>query len=155
MLVKILCGVSGSGKSTYVNNLSGKVEVVSADHFFHNEEGEYKFNNYLLNKAHNFCLRKFVASVVGYSRDKTLIVDNTNTTVAEIAPYAALALAYGHDLEVVVFNVSRENLTKVASRNIHGVPEQAVEGQFNRLEELKKQLPIWWCWPVKTIEVEV
>jgi len=153
MLVKILCGVSGSGKTTYVNNLSGKIEVVSADHFFYDNEGEYKFDISLLSKAHNSCLRNFVSSVVGHSNDKILVVDNTNTTVVEIVPYAALALAYGQDLEIVIFDVSRENLTKIANRNVHGVPEQIVEGQFNRLEGLKKQLPLWW--PVKTIKVEM
>jgi predicted kinase len=99
-------------------------------------------------------LRKFVVNIIGYgySVNTTIIVDNTNTTVAEIAPYAALALAYGHDLEIVILNISKENLTKVASRNIHGVPQNVVEGQFNRLELLKEQLPPWW--PVKNIEIE-
>lgn len=153
MKVKILCGVSGSGKSTYAKLLGEKTLIFSADDFFYNGK-EYKFDVSLLSKAHAWCLRKFVVNIIGYgySVNTTIIVDNTNTTVAEIAPYAALALAYGHDLEIVILNISKENLTKVASRNIHGVPQNVVEGQFNRLELLKEQLPPWW--PVKNIEIE-
>ncbi len=70
-----------------------------------------------------------------------MIVDNTNTTVAEVAPYAALALAYGYDLEIVILEC---NPDVASARNVHGVSKKVVLKQMNRLESLQKQLPSWW-----------
>lgn len=68
-----------------------------------------------------------------------VVVDNTNTTVAEIAPYAALALAYGHELEIVTLDCDP---AIGAKRNTHGVPLAACNAMHLRLAD--RQLPPWW-----------
>lgn len=142
MKVKILCGISGSGKSTYIENNFSDAVVCSADHFFLTQEGDYLFDPRKLPLAHGACLQKFVSMVqVAPEEDGTLVVDNTNTTVSEVAPYAALALAYGHDLEVIIIQCDPERAQR---RNTHGVPQQAVMGQHSRLVKLADQLPPWW-----------
>jgi predicted kinase len=150
MKVKILCGISGSGKSTYIKNHFPDADVCSADHFFM-KDGEYKFDPAKLSKAHGECLKHFVylMSTKPHGDRIPVVVDNTNTTVVEIAPYAALALAYGCDLEIIILEAPLE---KAAARNQHGVPRDAVEGQHKRLKTLADQLPRWW--PVVKVPAE-
>lgn len=134
--VKILCGISGSGKSTLCKQWNGN--VCSADHYFM-VDGKYCFNPEKLGGAHAACLRHFVKCL--NNSCPLVIVDNTNTTVAEVAPYAALALAYGYDLEIVILEC---NPDVASARNVHGVSKKVVLKQMNRLESLQKQLPSWW-----------
>ena len=149
MKVTILCGIPGSGKSTYTRKNHPGAFVVSADNFpglyetLETFPVQLKFNPSLLPAAHGKCLRDFVdviedreASILGVS---SIVVDNTNTTVAEIAPYAALALAYGHDLEIVTLDCFPED---GARRNTHGVPLAACIAMHKRLAD--RQLPPWW-----------
>jgi predicted kinase len=147
MKVVILCGISGSGKSTRCKEVYPDARVVSADHFFMRGD-KYDFDFRLLSAAHA-CLREFVDRLqaesykcaeigdVGY----TIVVDNTNTTIAEIAPYAALALAYGCDLQIEILSCEEK---LAAERNVHGVPLQGIVKQAMRLETLKDSLPPWW-----------
>jgi hypothetical protein len=121
------------------------VVVCSADNYFTNLNGQYNFDASKQSEAHKSCLVTFNNAV---QRKKDLIVvDNTNTTVAEVAPYAALALAYGYELEVIILEVDKNDssvLGKMYRRNVHGVPEGAIYGQYNRLLKLASELPPWW-----------
>ena len=161
MKVIILIGISGSGKSTEAAKFPiGEVySVYSADKFFM-ENGKYMFEGSKLSEAHGWCLREYTAAVQATSStypedgNGSIIVDNTNTTVGEIAPYAALALAYGHELELVVVHCDPEI---AAARQIHGVPKDRVLQQHKRLmntvakgpEGYYKGLPPWW--PVREV----
>ena len=139
--VIVLSGVSGSGKSRYARELvyrdSADGRIVSADSHFYNEDGEYNFDPALLGEAHNQCLKTFSARVT--VRDPLIVVDNTNTTVGEIAPYAALALAFGYELEIVTVLADP---CVAAERNQHGTPLTAIWAQHCRL--LSRQLLPWW-----------
>lgn len=145
MKVKILCGVSGSGKSTYIAKHFPTATVCSADHFFLDDRGEYCFNPKLLHKAHSECLLKFVQHLIspGLTGGQVgvLVVDNTNTSMQEIAPYAALANAYGYDTEIVLLQADP---VEAHRRNQHCVPLKSVMGQFDRLRGLERSLPPWW-----------
>lgn len=143
-MVIVLRGCSGTGKSTWVreNGVSyGAVEVFSADHFFEDEDGVYNFNPTKLGEAHAECLRRFTVAAMTSNNDKVLIVDNTNTTAVEVAPYASLALAYGHALKIVTLVTDH----KIAhERNAHGVPKKTVQQQAERLQRSIGKLPPWW-----------
>lgn len=144
MNVIILRGIPGSGKSTFTKTLAGEVRVVSADHFFE-KSGSYQFDPTKLPQAHGECLRKFVEALQkGFF--ETLVVDNTNTSVSEVAPYAALALAYGAKLEIVNIQCDPE---VAAKRNIHGVPATGVAAMAKRLSDETPRLPPWW--PQRTV----
>ena len=151
MKVKIICGISGSGKTTYIKTRYPNAKVVSVDNFFLTD-GEYKFDPLKLSKAHGKCLRDFVDLIsdiyLSFS-NTTVIVDNTNTTVAEIAPYAALALAYNREFEIIIIESDISDLMEMWKRNQHGVSLQEITNQYNRLVKLKEQLPPYW--PVKSI----
>ncbi len=142
MKVFIYCGIPGSGKSTRIAKDHPLALVVSADAYFV-QCGEYRFNPSQLPAAHAACLRQFVGYV---SREGSLtpctydvVVDNTNTTIAEIAPYAALALAYGCELEIVTVLCEPEI---AAQRNVHGVPLAACVAMEKRLSS--RAMPPWW-----------
>lgn len=141
--VYIMLGVSGSGKSTYAAQHFEGATVCSADKKFQTPKG-YVFDPRLLPEAHGDSLRDFVKAL--QAPMATVIVDNTNTTVAEIAPYAALALAYGADLQLVHIACSVEI---AAQRNAHGVPLAGVDAQGKRLADTLRQLPPWW--PLVTV----
>ncbi|MFA5049170.1 MAG: AAA family ATPase [Patescibacteria group bacterium] len=136
--VVILCGVSGAGKSTRVKNEYQNSVVCSADYYFM-VEGEYKFNPKKLSEAHGQCLRSFVESI--HMGASLIVVDNTNTSVAEIAPYATLALAYGYELSIEIFKV---DVDAAATRNLHGVPRETIIKMAQRIDSLEKKLPSWW-----------
>lgn len=146
-MVIVMQGISGSGKSTWIQNSLPEALVVSADHFFMVPEG-YVFDPAKLPLAHADCLRKFAVCVQDSMGDpRPIVVDNTNTSIAEMAPYCALALAYGHQLKVVSVLC---NPFQAAKRTAHGTPLKAVLAQHRRLLRTLDEMPPWW--PQEVVE---
>lgn len=136
----ILMGASGSGKSTHAKTL-GLVSF-SADRFFM-QHGEYRFDPAQLGTAHARCFCGAIEEVryeSGSHSPKDVVIDNTNATIAEIAPYVALAQAYGYDVEFRVFD-------EFPYQNIHGVPEATVAAQRARLQKTLLEWPPYWPAP--------
>lgn len=135
-------GVSGSGKSSWIRANVPDAVVVSADHFFLDKEGQYNFNPAQLGTAHAECLKKFCTLVqTSGTEGRTVVVDNTNTSISEMAPYCALALAFGRPLKVVTLLCDP---VKAAQRNAHGTPLKSVLAQHKRLVTTVAELPPWW-----------
>jgi predicted kinase len=126
--VKIMRGISGAGKSTYVKNNYPHAIVCSADSHFM-KDGVYKFNPKELNNAHNSCFVKFRDAVT--NSEPLVIVDNTNTRIWEFEKYLQLAKELGYSVEVIRLN---PDCSLAASRNVHGVPQHAVESMYIRME---------------------
>jgi tRNA uridine 5-carbamoylmethylation protein Kti12 len=140
----IMRGAPGSGKSTVVAAVkdamaarSKQVAVASAD-AHRMVEGRYVFDPKKNDDAHAGCLRDFIHSAtVGdrYGHDNDVIIcDNTNVNVAEIAPYWAVARAYGWQPLIVYVETDPE---VAAKRNIHGVPDAHVHRMAGRIREFK------------------
>lgn len=145
MTVKVLQGVSGSGKTSHWQrhlnwNESSLIHVFSSDHHFTTPKG-YIFVPTQLNEAHAECLRKFAECIRTAAKNALLIVDNTNTTVHEIAPYYCLAEAYGHDVEILTIEY---HWPTAAARNKHSVPAESVEKQYRRLKNSHQVMPKYW-----------
>lgn len=155
MRVVILVGPSGSGKSTYAAGL-GPCVVCSADqHFTEMRTGKYLFIPERLADAHKYCLLNVLDSMQsGTPRNVPLVVDNTNCTLVELAPYVALAKAYDHPLEIRAPGVSKEMLLgdfnaaaqvgTWADRNTHGVPVAGVATQWANLRGAWQNWPRFW-----------
>jgi predicted kinase len=150
MKIKILQGVSGSGKSTWARKRQGLIGagecvIVSADHYF--EIGaEYKFDSSKLTQAHGHCFQRFL-DYVERKRYKEVIVDNTNTTQYEIAPYILGAAAFHeYDIEILRFTCPIEVCAK---RNKHGVSLRTIQRQEeNFLKYCYENWPRHWPQPV-------
>jgi predicted kinase len=146
--VVVLRGVSGSGKTTLSLELAAAastVECVSADAFFTDADGRYSFDGAKLGEAHAECLRHFVRALQtdnAYGvRDSLVLVDNTNTSIAECAPYMALAAAYGFKALIVTLDVPG----RIAhARNLHGVSAEGVEAQGWRMAADEARFPPFW-----------
>jgi predicted kinase len=159
MNIYILQGLPGSGKSTWAETRKASmmmspnnhpVFVISADHYFVNRvTGAYEFRMENLSQAHGLCFRKFISAVYEglQEREASIIVDNTNTTVLEVAPYMAAALAYRrngvvsdsvHLIRFVCSPVDSLN------RNIHRVPMEAIRRMDDNLMKFDREAPPWW-----------
>ena len=155
MRVIVLSGISGSGKSTWAKGIilpHGSTVVVSADDYFDGPDG-YLFNPAKLGDAHAHCFGMFIAALE--AKVDLVIVDNTNTTSEEIAPYMLGASAYGYEAEIITMSVAlkigKVYLDEFASRNIHGVSSNVVWNQLVRLQA-RKLLP-WWKHTTVTVKV--
>ncbi len=143
--VFVMQGVPGSGKSTRAKKIADAVEacdktvvIVSADDFFVRlGGGTYAFDPSKISEAHKHCFRVFLRAL---AEDKDLvIVDNTNTSAIEIAPYMLAASSLGYDASIVRMRCAPDD---AHARNTHGVPEAKV-WDMNRQMMLEK-LPPWW-----------
>lgn len=86
----IMRGVPGSGKSFLARQLRGHGVVLSTDDFFINFQGEYVFDRYRLQEAHEWNQRRADERL----RDGTnpVVIDNTNLEIWEMQPYVVMAL---------------------------------------------------------------
>lgn len=147
MKVIIPRGGSGAGKSTWIERTHPEALIFSADAFFINEEGVYGFDVTKLGEAHAWCFKSFInccQSLVDDGEgveDTVAVVDNTNTRIAEFAPYAQVALAFGHELQVITLVYDPVEAFK---RNTHGTPLKSCMDQYRNLQEGSGQIPPWW-----------
>jgi len=127
----LLRGVSGSGKSTLANIIlqqpnNNPQEVLSADDFFVDDNGDYVFDGTKIKEAHNYC--QFRCSERMRQQKAKIVVANTFTQEWEMQAYIDLAKQYGY----MVFTVIVEN--RHEGVNEHGVPEEKLVQMKNRFE---------------------
>lgn len=138
MKVKIMRGLPGSGKSTYIkeNYNETYTAICSADNYFINDRGEYKFDVTKLNEAHVSCMRNYLIKIMFPTTD-LIIVDNTNIRPEEYTPYIQVALAMGiDDIEIIEF---RGDPNVASNRNSHNVPyDKIMEMYVNYTEMLPR-----------------
>jgi predicted kinase len=136
MCVIILCGIPGSGKTTYARRAYPRHVILSADDYFM-VDGVYRYDEAKLTQAHGDCLRRFIREC--QSGGHNLVIDNTNTKPTDIAPYHAIATAYGYEVDILVIEADPEVAFR---RNIHGVPLEMCRVMASRLKGLA--VPSWW-----------
>ena len=122
----LIRGVPGSGKSTFANQLlyQGVVyQVLEADKYFINGEGQYNFDPSKLREAHEWCQTR--AKLYLLDGD-SVAVANTSTTEKEVAIYQQIAeLTDSNFVSIIVEN--RNN-----TENIHNVPAEKIQQMKNR-----------------------
>lgn len=137
-IVTLMAGIPGSGKSKYVKENFQAARVVSSDHYFM-VRGQYQFKSEGLPEAHAQCLRDFVQVVQAW--EPHVVVDNTNTTLVELAPYVALASAYGYQAELCYLLCEPD---VAHARNTHGVPLNVVWKLHQQLNHMLSHVPPFW-----------
>ena len=138
--VVLLSGIPGSGKSRHgkaMLDADPRTVVVSADDFFLDEAGVYRFDGSKLGEAHGACMRAFLRAVEAEAC--VVVVDHTNATALELAPYYTVAKALGYEVEIVTVLCSPE---VAAARNTHGVPLGGCVAMDARLRA--REIPPYW-----------
>jgi len=127
----LLRGLPGSGKSTLAKIIlqvrsTDEPEVLSADDFFINENGEYDFDSQKIKEAHNYC--QFRCSERMRQQKVRIVVANTFTQEWEMDEYFKMAERYNYRVHTVIVENRHGN------ENIHGVPEDKLQQMKNRFQ---------------------
>jgi len=127
----LLRGLPGSGKSTLAKIIlqlrsTDEPEVLSADDFFINENGEYDFDSQKIKEAHNYC--QFRCSERMRQQKARIVVANTFTQEWEMNEYFVMAERYNYRVHTVIVENRHGN------ENIHGVPEDKLQQMKNRFQ---------------------
>ena len=125
----LLRGLPGSGKSTLAKIIlqvrsTDEPEVLSADDFFINEDGEYDFDSQKIKEAHNYC--QFRCSERMRQQKARIVVANTFTQEWEMDEYFKMAERYNYRVHTVIVENRHGN------ENVHGVPEDKLQQMKNR-----------------------
>ncbi len=134
MKVTVLRGISGSGKSTWVERNAPNAVVVSADHFFM-KDGVYQFDPSQLAENHQRCFRLFMEAIL--RSEAWIVVDNTNIMAWEYAPYVQAGQAFGYEVEILTLNCSVDMSRARKDR----VPPKDVERTFIALQRETMEMP--------------
>jgi len=124
-------GLPGSGKSTLAKIIlqipsNIEPEVLSADDFFVNSDGEYIFDATKLKEAHNYC--QFRCSERMRQHKSRIVVANTFTQEWEMDIYYDMAKRYNYRVHTIIV----EN--RHGSTNIHNVPEDKLQQMKERFQ---------------------
>ena len=127
----LLRGIPGSGKTTLAKLLlqirgTDEPEVLSADDFFVDENGEYHFDSSKIKEAHNYC--QFRCSERMRQQKAKIIVANTFTQEWEMEIYFEMAKRYNYRIHTLIV----EN--RHGSENIHEVPAEKIKQMKERFE---------------------
>ena len=127
----LLRGLPGSGKSTLAKIIlqlrsTDEPEILSADDFFEDKEGDYNFDPTKLKEAHNYC--QFRCSERMRQQKAKIVVANTFTQEWEMDEYFKMAERYNYRVHTVVVENRHGN------ENIHGVPEDKLQQMKNRFQ---------------------
>lgn len=155
MEVLLMMGLPGAGKTTWVKNNYPTAKVCSADHFFE-KDGEYKWDVKRSGEAHAACMQKFIevcrihllAGQLAADENtpehlrlpEALVVDNTNLNVHSMAPYIAIACAYGIFPRIIFVRAPADAF----ERQVHKVPEFNWQAMRHQLNELLAHWPGIW-----------
>jgi predicted kinase len=138
MQIIILRGIPGSGKSTLAKDRFSGATIVSADDFFM-EGGEYRFDGENIGEAHKRCWKMFYEAVLRH--DPLIVVDNTNISAADIAPYVLPAEVHGYVVNIITLRVDP---AVAAARNVHRVSLAAVQRIARNLDKETARMPRRW-----------
>ena len=127
----LLRGLPGSGKTTLANIIlqqpnNNPQEVLSADDFFENKDGEYNFDVTKLKEAHNYC--QFRCSERMRQQKSRIVVANTFTQEWEMDEYFKMAERYNYRVHTVIVENRHGN------ENIHGVPKDKLQQMKDRFQ---------------------
>ena len=169
MRLIILRGIPGSGKSTFAKKELPKADLIASADDGMMVDGVYKFDPAKLPAAHGACLRSVVEAlqegaaqrvlaktaategIILPAAEPVIVVDNTSTSIAEVAPYVAVGQAYG--AEVVIMTL-RIDPAIAGPRNTHGVPQVGVDRMAAALDKGTEGIMPWWDHEVLTWDPE-
>ena len=122
----LIRGVPGSGKSSLAQELKGAglvEEVLEANDYFTDLDGNYEFRQDRLHMAHAYSQ----GGCKGVLKSgKSVAVSNTSTTEKEVETYRKIAEQCGAKFISLIVENRHEG------KNIHGVPEEKIQQMKDR-----------------------
>lgn len=148
--VHILRGLPGAGKSTAAAKIVEgiphqywRIHNADAKHYKWVKCGDgansvsrylYVFDGKATPARHNETFDEYCKSVD--AEIPLIVVDNTNTTVAEYKRYFDYAQDHGYAISIeTIGDTSEAFIRECIGRNIHGVPAMAIRAMAKRFEE--------------------
>lgn len=130
-------GISGSGKSTWIQKNHPHAVIASADDFFRLPDGTYDFSNHAerIRDAHKACYATFMQAMI--KKEPLIIIDNTNIHAWEISPYVVAAEYAGYHAEIITIECDPE--TAIARKDVN-TPEK-VRRSAQRLVTEERHFP--------------
>jgi tRNA uridine 5-carbamoylmethylation protein Kti12 len=124
-------GLPGSGKTTLGHIIlrcviSDIPDVISADDYFVDENGNYNFDVTKLKEAHNQCEQR--CSIKMKNEFSRIVVANTFTQEWEMESYFNMAERYNYRVHTVIV----EN--RHGSENVHGVSVEKLDQMKSRFQ---------------------
>ena len=132
MVLILIRGIPGSGKSTFAKQLSKEIPapMFEADMFFETKDG-YKLDETKLRFAHEFCFNNVKKALENH---KDCIVANTFSRFREIKPY--LDLGHEYNATIMIYRMSGHY------QNVHNVPDETVKKIENRFVDIPDEIII-------------
>jgi len=127
----LLRGIPGSGKSTLGKIIlrciiTDEPDVISADDYFMDNNGNYNFDGSKLKEAHNSCQQRCAEKM--RNQLSRIVVANTFTQEWEMDAYFEMAKRYKYRVHSVIVENRHNN------SNIHDVPEEKVRDMKKRFQ---------------------
>lgn len=123
MELVLIRGLPGSGKSTLAKSMTSHFHV-EADMYFVVPHVGYVFDRAKLRAAHEWCQSKARSLL---ESGQSVVVSNTFTQKWEMQPYVEMAAALNVKVRVIEATGN--------FKNVHGVPEDAIERMKARWED--------------------
>lgn len=133
-LVIIMRGITGSGKTTYLQNNYPNAFICSANDYFTDKDGNYNFIGPEVPQSHEYCKNAFVAAL--RNSLSLIAVDNTAIKLWEFDFYLQLAEMYGYNVRVVRMD---GDPAIANTRSIRGIPESRVVSIYNNIESYPQE----------------
>ena len=124
MEMVLIRGLPGSGKTTLAKTHFAGYIHCEADQYFE-VDGVYRFCASKLRAAHDDCLRRAIEAMIA---DRPVVVSNTFTRLWEMEPYLKAAKKRGVPVRIIEASGNW--------KNVHGVPEEAIEAMRARWEHV-------------------
>lgn len=128
LVLHLVRGLPGSGKTTYAETLNADV-MAAADDYFVGDDGVYRFDGNKIGAAHNDCKRRVAYAMA--QRHPLVVVHNTFTKYWEMKDYLEMAQQMGYTVKVTHVQVALSDL-ELSQRNTHGVPVEVIQRMRSR-----------------------
>lgn len=129
-ILRLVRGVSGSGKSTFAKTFG--CFHLEAD-MFHVRDGEYKWKGERVREAHAWCQRMTMDAM---SSGMDVVVSNTFTTKKELQPYLYIANNPSYNRKLEIYKCTGNY------GNIHDVPEESIKKMKDRWEDYEGEIEV-------------
>lgn len=130
----IMRGPSGSGKTHFAKTLGGV--RLSADDYFVDADGVYRWDRYRLAEAHDWNQQRALQAIA--AREPTVVIDNTNLEAWQAHPYVKAATAAGYTIAIIDATTPWcRDAAELAARNEHSVSEDLCADMIRRWDHCR------------------